>query len=1059
MSFIPADESARDIVRQELGISMAIEAGAGTGKTTLLVDRLVRLLAHYELPELVAITFTEKAAGELVDRLRRELERGWKPDTPLAGSPRRRIEALRDLDRAHISTIHAFASSLIRTYAFDISIDSDFQHLDSVDQARLLNDLLASEFSRRDASRDNELSEFLAAGGTLSKLIGLAFELVEHYDVMRNSTFDFVKIDLEQATALLKRDTIRWLEFADANCIGIEDLGYQQIAKVARSRIEAERVNGQIRQIDALADLNSNRGNKKNWKADSLIEFKAGILQLKDEAKSTMFRYRASILERAIGYIFNIIESLQEHKRKNGLLTFQDQLYYASRLFEDQHLRTEISQRFRSVLIDEFQDTDPLQAQIALSMIGRENRMGEASICIVGDAKQSIYRFRRADGRLFHRVTEQIAGFGRKVSISQNFRSTSGIIDFVNAFFAFHWGNNEQANYVPLQSLAERASPMPLPSVEFLELPEHIDLTSMKTPEIRRAEANAIAGTILQVIDEGWKTLQLGAEQNAVRTIKYEDIVILMPARTGIDVYTEALARKGIPFHVEGGKGLFSSRFVRDLLNLIRAIDNPADKLSVVGAARSILLGVNDAEIGEWGRLSSNSFDIYSPPESISEHLTQVIGHLVRWSTDKFYLSPIQMLDSIAKTCSIEESILSNPVREIDAELWNSVLGFARSETLEGKNLRHFKGKLERLISGDLEVGGANISKSGNRIRIMTVHSAKGLEFPMVILANFGKPGNHKPKVIADRDLGVIDASIKTWDDEYLMTTNYSNAEEIEKEEMSNERLRFLYVAMTRARDHLLISSIHQQENNPYAEWYNQFLASIDPIDKQLFNKRIWKSDSSNRIADVEKDEQINLEDAVVKLSLLIKERQSGILNTMSARVKIIKPGSRPDDGEKFDNKIIYDKSLDNAVKIGRAVHSYMARTEFNELLNHRLIEKVSEEEMISPEEVLPRVSAILSQNFWRKVIVSGKAHREIPITAIIENNIIRGVIDLIWEEGGSYYIADYKTGTPDVLRQMNQVDVYANAFEKCTGRNVGGKWLIYSSGHEAIFWHRHISS
>ena len=1041
-------------MRQELGLSLTIEAGAGTGKTTLLVDRIIRLLAHYDLSELVAITFTEKAAGELVDRLRGSLERLSDSDSPIILSPLKRIQALGDLDKAHISTIHAFASWLIRAYAFDLSIDPDFEHLDQSGQEDLLNELISSEFSRHDPARDLELSQFLTAGGSLSKLIALCFELVDQFDVIGNLNHREEPYDIYYAVVNLANRANELFADAEANCLDLSDNGYLQIKNL--SQITAERLSDRqkVGWLGEVAGVKATAGVKKNWKGSSLPDFKAGIALLKEEAKLALFTYRAHVLAMCLKRLYGIISSLQNQKRKNGLLTFHDQLFYASQLFQNPILTREISERFRSLLIDEFQDTDPLQAQIALAVSGHENRSAAANICIVGDVKQSIYRFRGADRRLFQKVSNTIASFGRRVNISQNFRSSRGIIDFVNAFFSHFWSGDGPNSYVPLQPLEQRLEPTPLPSVEFLELDDEDATAKLRAPAIRKLEASAIAEKICRAVEEGWQVLGDQDGQSSLRPITYDDIVILMPGRTGIQFYTDSMTKFGIPFKIETGKGLAGSQFARDLINVIRAVDNPADKLSVVGAARSSLLGVNDSEIALWGKLSDNSFDIFSPPAGLSDHLNEAISFLIQLSTEKFQQSPVQVLKSISAKCGVDEQFLLNRSREVDADYWQTFKLIAHSLSIDGKNLRHFRRKLDSIISGDDESGSANDSTEGNRVKIMTIHSAKGLEFPMVILANLGKPNNKNSKVLVDRDSGSIEVSLTTWDDDHLMTTNYPAAQETEKTELNDELLRLLYVGMTRAKDHLLISRLHSPKGNPYSAWIDEFMAATDGKPKAPFVRRIWVEGAYSPLERAETNDNIDVNNILLRYKELIEKRRSDAAKVQANSFQIFRPGidSR---AEQFAGQVTGSSlSSDLSVKVGRAFHEYFAKTSFSDQLNMNLLEQICSLESIEVEDVHALIISFLSSDFWKKIILHGKARREMPVSAVVENIMVRGIIDVIWEIDGAFAIADYKTGSPDHEQHKLQVDYYAKAIEKSTGKKVVSKWLVYPSGGESILWH-----
>lgn len=1039
MTFIPADEAEREIVRRELDISLAVEAGAGTGKTTLLVDRLTNLLTRYDLNELAAITFSEKAAGELVDRMRERLESATNEDSPLFRSPHRRIRALGDLDRAHISTIHSFASGLIREHAWEIDIDPDFKHLDDFDQSSLLTGILAEEFSTADFIADENVYRIISAGGTLIRLAKLAECLVNDIDVIEKVEFSTTCPDLVSATSRLREDFRRSVEYAGENCIDHEDGGFKQVLAIESIR---ELLPDGKPILEQFSALNPRSGNQKNWRKESLPLFKEWITGIKADAGKVLSQFDAYIVERIISRLSVTIQKLQEIKRRRGLMTFQDQLLNASKLFDDANIRADVSGRFRSLLIDEFQDTDPIQAKIALAMIGAIDQSRITSICVVGDAKQSIYRFRRADEGLFRTVTERIKAIGRGVTISQNFRSDPGIITFVNSFFSLFWNHATSVNpYIqltplPFSKVVQESSP-----VKILE--PTVDYGAEKTAadEIRKDEAQAVSRLIFQSVRDGWM-LNGSSKDGIDRPVTYDDIVLLMPVRTGIDIYTNELAALGIPFHVEGGKGLFAGQFSRDLVNLISAIDNPADKLSVVSVLRTPFFGVNDSDIAEWAHKSGNSFDVFNLSEGISDQLVVGVKQLVEWNRAKDILCPEQLIRSIGYRCAIEETILSDPARERDLTVWNYIVNLAYDAGVQGNNWRYFRRKLIRLSEDDKEIGDASPGSKKRGVRLMTIHSAKGLEFPFVALVNFHKPHFNKSIVIVDREKSSVEAVIKTNRNRDLMTGNYEEAVAEEEKEGLSERLRLLYVAMTRAKNYLIISRFYNRKNNPYADWIDRFIDSQQTAEQPLFN--IIRPDliSMPIIAQSTNTATVKFDDSIAKT--LAEKRLLGINKLNSQKIGIINPGVYDYPDEEFAEEAANYKS-GSGKKIGRAVHAYCARCGKDDTIDRQLLERVCSVEAIPTELVEAKVEKLLKHPVWKRALNADNLRRELPVSAIIGNDLVRGVIDMIWEEQGTYCIADIKTGSVRSEYHARQLDFYAMVIEKVTGIKVSEKTLIYA--------------
>ncbi|MCY3733730.1 MAG: UvrD-helicase domain-containing protein, partial [Chloroflexi bacterium] len=487
----------------ELSTSFFLEAGAGSGKTSVIVARVVNLVRNGQpLSEIVAITFTEKAAGELRERIRSELA--------LAGLH----DALRDVDAAHIQTIHAFASDILRTRALDAGLDPDFRVLD-----QLQADLRFAQSWR------TWLWSGSAPQQPLQRILDLGLELR----------------DLQFAAEQLSRH--RDLHGPGPIGESEDDLALDQRERDA-----------------ALADL-----------GDALRDF---------------------------------IEQDAAQRRAEGVLTYDDLLLEARNLLvRSPEARHDLRNRFRAILIDEFQDTDPLQAQIALLLASEPDtddwtqaRPGPGRLVLAGDPKQSIYRFRRADIDIYEQVRDIFRAAPETcatASLTVNFRARPQLIEWQNSVLAGVLKPNRdypraQARWEP--TVPDRQERGPAVAV----VPSN--RTYDRAPEARTAEARLVANLISHIHEAASALGQL-SDGEGQRTPQYRDIAMLVRTRTGADLYTAALDQAGIPYHFDSGQGFYQQPEIRAVAHLLQALDDPTDQAAAVAVLKSPLVAASDDEL------------------------------------------------------------------------------------------------------------------------------------------------------------------------------------------------------------------------------------------------------------------------------------------------------------------------------------------------------------------------------------------------------------------------------------------------------------------------------
>ncbi|HEV2310306.1 MAG TPA: 3'-5' exonuclease, partial [Acidimicrobiia bacterium] len=504
-----------------------------------------------------------------------------------------------------------------------------------------------------------------------------------------------------------------------------------------------------------------------------------------------------------------------DDRRREGRLWFHDLLVLARDLLrEHPDARDAAASRYRCLLIDEFQDTDPLQIELAVLLATSDparavRRWSDAPIrpgalTLVGDPKQAIYRFRDADLRVFDEARRSLGL--ESVALVENFRSVPAVLEAVNAVFE--------------ELLVER------PGVQ----PAHATLHPHRTAargahvavvggaadlpmvEVREHEADDIAGVVRQILDEGWTVEQ---PDGTLRAAVPRDIALLIPTRTVLPALEAALERADLPVRVESQSLVYSTAEVRDLLHILAAVDDPTDEIAVVAALRSPAYGCSDAELAAHAGLGGRWDYRTDPPDGSPGGVADGLSSLQGLWRMRWWRTVSGTVDAVVR----ERRLLELAARHRrPRDHWRRIrflLDAARAWEDAGEtSLRGFVEWAERQADEGARVNEAVAPEPDDpAVRILTVHGAKGLEFPIVILAGLSTlPSKQPPTVLWGGGGPELRVGVKATD-RLVVTDGYEASQEVEREREDAERLRLLYVAMTRARDHLVVSLHHKDKS------------------------------------------------------------------------------------------------------------------------------------------------------------------------------------------------------------------------------------------------------
>lgn len=836
---IDNDTDTLNSIIRDLSENLMIEAGAGTGKTYALVSRVVALIkSGVKMQEIVAITFTEAAAAELSERIRSRLEQLADSDHPdnakdllaenLDNNERERIiQAIDQLDQATIQTIHGFASQLLRERPLDAKIPPGWAVLDEVQSSRLfaehwdkwLEDTLAEDTSAEpdviDALRyllDSDIG--VGRWRDVAAIFGESCARLSDESVIED-------IDLEE----LADGTLLKLQELAEQCSNRSDRLYEQlegaidtveaVQTVTKSALSA----AEALEAGALVDHYRRVGKKDNWSAPT-TDVRAEFRQV---GRYFMAAVKAAPLMPLVRELRRFALECELQRKSEGVATFDDLLAWARDLLrDDSTVREQLRGRYTRVLIDEFQDTDPLQAEIAFYLAAEPEAdfaespwyrlpLTPGRLFVVGDPKQSIYRFRGADLGVLDMVRkgDQL----RQLTLVENRRSQKEVLDWVNAVFGENGlmaqESGIQAEYINLRHHD---------GVQQQELGASVQLfgEKMELPALplRKLQARHVAGILAAHANEKDFALDVYDKKlKGIRKARLSEFCILIQTRTGLDSLVQALEDSNIPYRLEGGSILFDTQEVRDMLNCLRAIDDPSDEVAVVASLRSPAFACSDTDLQTW-RSAGGTWNYLSPmPEE------RCLDSPVRFGLQIIHKYH-EMRLTVGVSRLIAEFIRDRRLDELDLaesrprEAWRRRHFLAeQSRTMEYSHavtphsppltLNKFLEWAEMQQEERARIADAVVADTDDdAVRIMTMHASKGLEFPIVILLGLAQnPRDENPAVLFDSANGT--AAVKFSD---LRTPDYSGLEEAEKKHRSAESVRLAYVAATRARDHLLVS-------------------------------------------------------------------------------------------------------------------------------------------------------------------------------------------------------------------------------------------------------------
>jgi ATP-dependent helicase/nuclease subunit A len=1037
------DEAARRAIREDLGTTLLVEAAAGTGKTESLVDRMVALIrtGRTSIDRLSAVTFTIKAAAELSQRFQTRLEEAARA---AEGGERERIEAaLARLDTAFVGTIHAFCARLLRERPVEAGVDPGFDEMEQPEDEVARQEAWERYAERLFSQESPILPRLSSLGIRLEDLRKTFDELCENEDVTPAVPPETPPPDF----AGPRRAVSDFLRRAEADLPPQSPPGgwndYQEAARRAL-RLEAllplDDPAAFIEVIEAL-----DRARKKAKEAGRLAAaFEALCHDVIEPALQCWREHRYPI---AMAAVVPAVAGYAAWRRRHGRLNFQDLLLLARDLLRDHaDVRRAFQERFLPILVDEFQDTDPIQAEILFYLTGRDHAERDwraatpiaGSLFVVGDPKQSIYRFRRADILTYGLVRDRIDSAGRVLRLSTNFRSTGRLCGWVNGVFrgAFPAASTpEQAAFVPLEPHREEGG------------------TAVFRLETRTA-SSAVAGVIDQ---DSTRIARAIAHAVARRERKPGDFLVLFRNRKYMSAYARKLEAEGLACELAGGGAFADSEELAALLSLLSALADPDDPVSWLAVLRGPLFGVDDEALYRFAR-AGGRFSYRAGPPAGADPRIVAASALARVAVG--LTATLPPAAAIARLCERLGWIAYAASRELgDSRAGNllKALSAARRFSSDGLDFSGVVAELTRMTRGGYIEEMSVEPGRRDAVRLLTVHGAKGLEAPVVFLAD-PRPDPHRPpRFWIDREREPAEGHWMVAREGREFRT-ISIAQPPEWEAMCDrekafdeaEKTRLLYVAATRAREMLVVSTWKQGKGNAKGTW-----AAFDP----KLSDDLPESPAAPAAAVAPR-----APDPAGPLSAF-RAARAARREASSRHTYAVSPVTAL--AHAAAEKPAWE-STGRGLSWGRVLHAVLEAVMRDATLDLPSFAEnaLAEEERPAADlpEVLRVVEAVRSSELWARARRAKRCLVEVPFALRVapeeiglaggpSDSLLQGAIDLVFEEEDGWTLIDYKSDTvgenlPELIAFYTpQVELYRRYWEQMTRRPTRAGLFFIASG------------
>ncbi|MBN2327175.1 MAG: UvrD-helicase domain-containing protein [Candidatus Omnitrophica bacterium] len=1049
------DQHQRDVIENELDVNLLVEAAAGTGKTTSLISRMIALIrkGKCQIDEMAAVTFTRKAASEMRSRFQIAMEKTLRTSAGIEHD--RTMQALDQIDRCFIGTIHSFCGRLLRERPVEAGVDIAFREIDEIEDD-LIRQSVWEEYAAKLHASDDPLLDELNEAGLGIRNLGSAFKNMADYP-------DVEEWPAPQAT-LNRLVSVKFalLEYADhmetllptlPRDAGSDQLipQYKRIPRLVRYY----NLDNAAQLMEVLQEFKKVRITQKCWPGnkDQAMEEKNRWDRFVEQHAAPLRRQwlarRYNICIRTILPAFKLYEG---KKRRLGVLNFQDLLVKSAQALKNHaQVRSYFQKRITHLLVDEFQDTDPIQAEVMMLLTSDDDSENDWRLCrprpgalfVVGDPKQSIYRFRRADIVTYNLVRKIIVDHGGDViQLSSNFRTDPVILNWVNQTFAAEFPSEESSyspTYVHLQYGKPCEDISSKEKIQRLYIPGD---DSKKNEDCLVYEADWIAKTIQDLIASG--------------RARAGDFMIVAYLTRNLSLYADLLQQRQIPCQVTGGDALNQAEEMRLLALCLSAIVRTDDPIALVSALRSELFGFSDPALYEYKKKGG----VFSYLASIPEGLSPEIHELFEDAFARFrkYRGWIKgrpastAIDQIADDLGLYTYASAHRDGNLRCGSLAKAVDKIRSMQEDFLTFGDILDFFDQLIRNEMKMDGLSACPPDpSVVRIMNLHKVKGLEAPIVFLADPTGHHNHAAQMHIDRSEGCVKGFLSiekrgaaSWGNSEILAQpmEWDELAEEEQRYIDAEKTRLLYVAATRCKKQILITQREKSnKNNPW-----QF------FEPALSNKPTLRAPAERPI-DATAPQSISSYGLEKHLEGMHESRD--FIQIPTYAVLSVKEQLRGYDED-------YPTREEGTIW-GEVIHALLEMRIKNpggDLMQSAAI--LTQTHYGRPEwteKAVQVVRSVESSDLWRRALASPHCLAEVPFEIRSRTAgrsdipvIERGVIDLVFQESGDWIIVDYKTDLAArdhletlVRKYRPQIDSYAEAWRHITQKPVREAGLYFT--------------
>lgn len=1121
----PVDEDQRQRVRTQLRTSFLVEAGAGSGKTTLLVDRMVALVesGEAEVARIAAVTFTRKAAAELRERFQVTLERRYRetrPD-PAEGERAARLrDAIDGIDRAFLGTIHAFCARLLRERPIEAGLDPEFQEAQEA-ETQLLQERFWTSFVERIISDSDPLVEELARAGLRVDQLRKAFDqMVENLDVEYPA--DPVAAPGPEEARGVRRVLEKLLDRALALIPDDEpERGWDATQQMVRSLRYTRRFRGWddlAALFDAAEKMSSRKGFTLNRWPQPSRKGGAEVKRLRDDLaalggeagpiRKHLDRWLAHRYSMAIRLVRRAALEFAEERLRIGLLSFHDLLMLTAQLLrEHPEVRRDLGERYRYVLIDEFQDTDPIQAELLFLLASEPGRRaGDAgsqpadwrtvvprpgALFVVGDPKQSIYRFRRADIAVYNQVRARFREFGAVLRLITNFRSRQTVADLVNDVF-------DDPACFPREETDRQACFAPM--VPYPRAPNGPEgVFDYYVPKARR---NADAARLEAAMLASWIQARIDSGARAAG-----DFLVLTRKKAHLDLYARALEERNVTIEVSGAQA-GPEEELHELALLLETLIDPGNPVNVVAVLTGLFFGLDHEQLAQHA-LAGGRFDFTSRPRDRGRDgdgsagdvpdskVAEALAVLHEWWKESRREPADIVIGRLVDRLGLMPFVASSTLGTLRAGILAFALDSVRAEALRGN--ASLAGAVEALQAAlAWEDAEAPFDPGpGDAVRVMNLHKAKGLQATVVVLANPVQTVSHTRRLDAHtrrdaRGRAEAFAAVTAPAGPYR---SWTLAQPLEWSQLAQEEVRFLeaeeqrilYVACTRAREELVVARKSGKSCwDIFDGWLDRHAETLHLApDVPQSRERMARSAEDLRAetaaaeAGMAAGARPSYEFASITGLAKADEAEAGEAGVQDAAgVQGEDHRAEPAQSDDPATLPLPERTTLRGYAWGSAVHGTLAAAaqgvegEALEFVARALLvehERPLDERGAPAEldELMSLVERVTGSTLWERAGRADLRQPEVPFAVRRPGSgngdiprLVEGVIDLAFREADGWVIVDYKTDVgddPDFPRRRRayrrQVELYAECWEEVTGEPVKERVLLFTTMDEEERW------